>query len=144
MKLKGIIVSGYFNPLHSGHVELFHISKSKGDKLFVIVNNDIQREIKGSKKFMDENERLIIINELSIVNYAMLSIDTDRTVIKSLEKIHSKFSKEFDLYFANGGDQDNKTIPEFGICKKLNIKLEDGMGDKIQSSSWLLNSNNEN
>ena len=54
---------------------------------------------------MDENERLIIINELSIVNYAMLSIDTDRTVIKSLEKIHSMFSKEYDLCFANGGSR---------------------------------------
>ena len=64
-KPKAIIVSGYFNPLHSGHIELFHISKSKGDKLFVIVNNDIQRELKASKKFMDESERVLIINTLN-------------------------------------------------------------------------------
>ena len=61
MKKKAIIVSGYFNPLHKGHVEYFHLAKSKGNELFVIVNNDFQRSLKGSNQFMLEDERLLII-----------------------------------------------------------------------------------
>ena len=138
MKLKGIIVSGYFNPLHKGHIELFKNAKKLGDELIVIVNNDFQRKLKGSKKFMDQDERTLIINELSITDKVYLSIDKDTTVKKSLEKIHSNLGTNYELYFANGGDQSNKSILEVKICKKLNIGLIDGLGDKIQSSSWLL------
>ncbi len=144
MKQKIIIVSGYFNPIHKGHIEYFHLAKSKGDVLFVIVNNDIQRKLKGSKKFMLEKERLSIVNELSVTDKALLSIDKDLTVCRSLEKIYNDYSSEGELFFANGGDQDNNNIPEFQICKKLGIGLIDGLGEKIQSSSWLLNDRNEN
>ena len=65
---KGVIVSGYFNPLHKGHIEYLKLSKKKGDFLIVIVNNDFQRELKGSKKFMDETERQLIISELNVVD----------------------------------------------------------------------------
>ena len=138
MKLKGIIVSGYFNPLHKGHIELFKNAKRLGDELIVIVNNDLQRKLKGSKKFMDEDERTLIVNELSITDKVFLSIDKDPTVKMSLEKIHSNLGTNYELYFANGGDQSNKSISEVKICKELNIGLIDGLGDKIQSSSWLL------
>ena len=138
MKLKIIIVSGYFNPLHKGHIEYFHLAKNKGDKLFVIVNNDKQRILKGSNEFMLETERVLILNELNITDKVILSVDTDQTVCNSLEKIHSKFSQQYDLYFANGGDQNNDGIPEIQLCKKLGIELIDGLGQKIQSSSWLL------
>ena len=66
MKKKGIIVSGYFNPLHVGHIEYFKESKKLGDKLFVIVNNDIQRSLKKSKEFMLQEERVTIVNELRV------------------------------------------------------------------------------
>jgi cytidyltransferase-like protein len=135
---KIIIVSGYFNPVHKGHLELFNVAKNFGNKLVVIVNNDKQRELKGSKIFMLEDERVLIINSLNMVDFAMLSIDEDRTVIKSLEFLYNKFGNDNILYFANGGDQNNDTIPEKIICDKLGIKLIDGFGDKIQSSSWLL------
>ncbi len=135
---KIIIVSGYFNPVHKGHLELFNVAKNFGNKLVVIVNNDKQRELKGSKIFMLEDERLLIVNSLNMVDFAMLSIDEDRTVIKSLEFLYNKFGNDNILYFANGGDQNNDTIPEKIICDKLGIKLIDGFGDKIQSSSWLL------
>ena len=135
---KGIIVSGYFNPLHKGHIELFHKSKMLGDELFVIVNNDFQRSLKGSKKFMLEDERILIINELKITDKVILSIDDDKTVCKTLEKIHKEFSNKFDLIFANGGDQTSKKIPEKDVCNRLNIKLIDSLGEKIQSSSWLI------
>ena len=138
MKKKAIIVSGYFNPLHKGHIEYFHLSKSNGDILIVIVNNDKQRMLKGSNKFMDEQERSLIVSELKVVDEVILSIDNDKTVIKSIEKVYDLFSSKFDLFFANGGDQNNKSVPEINICKKLGIRMIDGLGEKIQSSSWIL------
>tara|TARA_B100000686_G_scaffold339069_2_gene412525 strand:- start:8523 stop:8960 length:438 start_codon:yes stop_codon:yes gene_type:complete len=139
---KGIIVSGYFNPLHKGHIEYFKLAKINGDILIVIVNNDFQRELKDSKEFMLEEERLLIINELEVVDKVFLSIDKDRTVCKTLEKIHENLSSNYQLFFANGGDQNNNSIPEINTCEKLNIMLIDGLGKKIQSSSWLLKKEN--
>ena len=138
MKKIAIIVSRYFNPLHKGHLEYFEKAKSKGEELFVIVNSDYQRELKGSKKFQDENERILIISHLKLVNKTILAIDKDRTVQETIKQIHAQYSNDYELFFANGGDQNNNTIPEIAICKKLGIKLIDGLGDKIQSSSWLL------
>lgn len=138
MKKKIIIVSGYFNPLHKGHIEYFYKAKARGDILYVIVNNDFQRKLKGSKKFMDEKEREIIIKELKIVDKTILSLDDDKTVCKTLKKISQNYSRDHKLYFANGGDQNNNSIPEKEICSKYGIELIEGLGDKIQSSSWLL------
>jgi len=139
MKKQAVIVSGYFNPIHKGHIEYFHNAKSLGGELWVIVNNDEQRKLKGSKEFQKEEERCLIITELEVVDRCILSLDKDRTVIESLKTLYQQFSYEYDLFFANGGDQDNKTIPESVICDELGITLIDGLGDKIQSSSWLLN-----
>ncbi len=138
MKPKAIIVSGYFNPLHKGHIEYFHLAKAQGDQLFVIVNNDYQRVLKGSKEFMLEEERSLIVNELELVDKVFLSIDQDRTVCATLEKIYKNYSKTFELFFANGGDQNSSSSPETPVCKKIGIGIIDRLGDKIQSSSWLL------
>lgn len=138
MKPKAIVVSGYFNPLHKGHIEYFHLAKEQGEKLIVIVNNDKQRALKGSKEFMFEEERLIIVNELQIVFKGILSIDEDSTVCKSLEKVYHQYGENYKLYFANGGDQIKDECPEANICNRLGIGLIDGLGNKIQSSSWLL------
>ena len=137
-KPKAIIVSGYFNPIHKGHLEYFNNAKALADKLFVIVNNDFQRELKGSNEFQDENERMIIVSNFKAVDKAILSIDSDRTVCATIKMIAEKLGNEFDLGFANGGDQNNDICPERGICEQMNIVLIDGLGDKIQSSSWLL------
>ena len=137
-KQKAIIVSGYFNPIHKGHLEYFNNAKTKADKLFVIVNSDHQRALKGSREVQDENERMIIVSNIKAVDKAILSIDTDRTVCKTIESIAGEFGNEFDLGFANGGDQNNDTIPEREVCDMMNVALIDGLGDKIQSSSWLL------
>ena len=137
-KKKGIIVSGYFNPIHKGHIEYFNNAKTLADKLFVIVNSDHQRVLKGSKEFQQESERVFIVSNIKSVDYTILSIDEDRTVCKTIEKIALDFGSEYELSFANGGDQNNKTIPERTICNKMEITLVDGLGDKIQSSSWLL------
>ena len=139
MKKKAIIVSGYFNPIHKGHIEYFQNAKKNGDKLFVIVNSDFQRALKGSKEFQDENERVFIVESLRLVDKCFLSTDKDRTVLESIKIIHNQFGNEYQLAFANGGDQNNDTIPEKSICEQLGIELIDNLGSKIQSSSWLLN-----
>ena len=138
MKPKSIIVSGYFNPLHKGHLELFEKAKALGNELWVIVNSDLQRELKGSKEFMDENERLTIVSAIKYVDKALISIDNDKTQVKTLAYLADEFGDDFELYFANGGDQNNDSIPEVPVCKKKGIDLLEGLGDKIQSSSWLL------
>ena len=140
-KKKVVIVSGYFNPIHKGHLEYFNNAKAISDYLFVIVNSDFQRNLKGSKEFQNEEERLIIVSNIKAVDKALISIDKDRTVSATLEKIANDYSHDYDLTFANGGDQNNDTIPEKSICEKVGIKLIDGLGDKIQSSSWLLKNN---
>lgn len=136
---KAIIVSGYFNPIHKGHLEYFNNAKALADELFVIVNNDVQRGLKGTKEFQKEDERLFIVQNIKAVDKAIISVDKDRTVCKSIRNIFEAFGQEYQLGFANGGDQDNNSIPETPICEELNIQLIDGLGDKIQSSSWLLN-----
>ena len=138
MKPKAIIVSGYFNPLHKGHLELFEKAKASGDELWVIVNSDLQRELKGSKEFMDENERLIIVEAIKYVNKVLISIDKDKTQCETLGYLADEFGTNYNLFFANGGDQNNESITEVSVCKKYGIKLIEGLGTKIQSSSWLL------
>ena len=137
-KQKAIIVSGYFNPIHKGHLEYFNNAKAIADQLFVIVNNDHQRALKGSKEFQDEKERMIIVSNIKAVDKAILSIDTDRTVCATIKMIAEQYGDEYDLGFANGEDQNNDTIPERSVCEEMNVALIDGLGDKIQSSSWLL------
>ena len=127
-----VACSGYFNPLHRGHVEYLERSRDLGDKLIVIVNNDFQVTLKGSKQFMDEQERLQIVRSLRCVDMAILAVDTDPTVCRTLEIIRPHI-------FAKGGDRFTYEIPESKICNELGIKIVDGLGDKIQSSSWLLN-----
>ena len=133
-----IIVSGYFNPIHKGHIEYFNKAKSLADKLIVIVNNDYQRELKGSKPFQDEEERATIVSNIKAVDKVVISIDKNRSVCDTIKHIFNLHSKNYTLIFANGGDQNNESIPEARVCKRLGIELVDGLGEKTQSSSWLL------
>ena len=129
--MKIVCVSGYFDPFHVGHLEYFETAKKLGDHLLVVVNNDLQAQLKKGKSFMPEEQRLRVIRALKIVDQAILACDKDRTVCETLRYVRPDI-------FANGGDQTNDSIPEASICKELNIELVDGLGNKIQSSSWLL------
>ncbi|MAZ50141.1 MAG: cytidyltransferase [Flavobacteriaceae bacterium] len=128
--MKKVAVSGYFDPLHVGHLEYLKLAKSLGDYLIVIVNSNSQCKIKKGKPFMDENDRLEIVRNLKMVDEVFLSIDQDKTVCKSLEKIRPDI-------FANGGDRSTDEVPEKVICNKYKIKMIDGLGEKIRSSSDL-------
>ena len=126
-----VCASGYFNCLHYGHIEYLQKSKDLGTKLIVIVNNDKQSLLKKGTSFMPEEERLKIVRSLECVDAAILAVDEDRTVCKTLKLIHPHI-------FTNGGDQTNDKIPEKDVCYEIGTKLVDGLGDKIQSSSWLI------
>jgi cytidyltransferase-like protein len=138
MKRKAIIVSEYFNPIHKGHLEYFNNAKALAYELFVIVNSDFQRGLKKFKEFQKEDERLFIVQNIKAVDTAIISIDKDQNVCASIAHLYKNLDEEYDLGFPNGGDQDNNSIPEAPICNELGIQLIDGLGDKIQSSSWLL------
>jgi len=130
--LKSVVVaSGYFDPIHVGHIEYLELAKTMGDKLVVIVNNDWQAALKKGKSFMKEADRLKIVSSLKCVDEVFLSIDKDKTVCKSLEAINPDI-------FAKGGDRFSDEIPESKICEKLNIDIIDGLGEKIRSSSLII------
>ena len=128
--MKTVVVSGYFDPVHVGHLEYLKLAKDLGDKLIVIVNNNKQCVLKKGKPFMDESDRLEIVKSLKMVDDVFLSIDKDKSVCKSLEILKPDI-------FANGGDRNTNEVPESIICKKYNIKMIDGLGNKIRSSSDL-------
>lgn len=127
-----VAVSGYFNPLHVGHLEMISRAKTLGAKLVAIVNSDLQVKLKGSVPFMSQVDRLKIVAALRDVDEVFLSIDKDKTVCKSLEKLRPNI-------FANGGDRKNiGDVPEYPICQKYGIKMVDGLGKKIRASSEMI------
>jgi cytidyltransferase-like protein len=135
---KIVITSGYYNPVHVGHINLFEDAKNLGDYLVVVVNNDIQVKIKNSCPFMPEFERVKIIKAIGCVDEVFLSIDKDGSVKKSLESVFQKYQGN-ELIFAKGGDSVLSNVPELEICKKFGAKVVlDVGGGKVQSSSWLL------
>lgn len=126
--MKVVAVSGYFDPIHVGHLEYLKMAKSLGDKLVVIINSDYQAGLKKGKSFMPEQDRLEIVQALRCVDEVFLSIDKDKSVCKSLEDLKPDI-------FANGGDRSLEEIPETAVMKKYNIEMVDGLGEKIRSSS---------
>jgi D-beta-D-heptose 7-phosphate kinase/D-beta-D-heptose 1-phosphate adenosyltransferase len=131
MSKKIVVASGYFDPLHSGHVEYLQKSKQLGDVLIVIVNNDRQAQLKKGNVFMSCKERIQIVRALACVDCVVESIDEDRSVCRSIAMLHPHI-------FAKGGDQTIGTIPELDICNQLGVTITDGLGNKIQSSRHLL------
>ena len=128
IELTVVAASGYFDPLHVGHIEYLEKAKALGDKLVVIVNSDAQAALKKGKSFMSQGDRLKIIKSLRCVDEAFIAIDTDQTVCKSLIACDPHI-------FANGGDRSEEEIPEAGICKETGIEMVDELGRKIRSSS---------
>ena len=130
------IVSGYFSPLHVGHLEMIEAAAELGDKLIVIVNNNEQQKIKKGKVILDENDRLRIVKSLRLVDDAIIAVDDDRTVCASLEHLGQTYD-DHDLIFANGGDRKPEFVPESEVCDRYGIKLAFGVGgdDKADSST---------
>ena len=128
--MKIVVTSGYFDPLHVGHIECLELAKQLGDKLIVIVNSDLQTKLKKGKSFMKQEDRMKIILALKCVDEVFLSIDKDKSQCESLRYLKPDI-------FAKGGDRMSDEIPESKVCRELGIEIVDGLGKKIRSSSKL-------
>ena len=128
--MKIVATSGYFDPLHVGHLECLELAKQLGDKLIVIVNSDLQAKLKKGDSFMQQEDRMKIVSALKCVDEVFLSIDKDKSQCESLRHLNPTI-------FAKGGDRTSGEIPESKVCKELGIKIVDGLGKKIRSSSKL-------
>lgn len=138
--MRRIAISGYFDPLHHGHIDYFRLAKKiagKKGKLIVILNNDEQALKYKKKIFMPLEERRKIIEAIKYVDEVYICIDTDDSVCKSLTVV-------LPDVFAKGGDRYIYEIPETKICKQYGIKVVDGLGKKIQASSDLVTKWKEN
>ena len=136
------IVSGYFNPIHYGHIEYIDGAKNNCDFLIAVVNSYLQVSLKGSKPFMDENHRRKIVSSLKSIDLSIISIDQDKTQCVTLIKIRQSFPK-CKMYFFNSGDrkQGNLVSSESETCKANNIFEIVLDLPKIYSSSDLLKTN---
>ena len=130
-----VIVSGYFSPLHCGHLDYLEAGASLGDRLIVIVNNDLQQKKKKGKVILPQQDRLRIVKALSIVDEAYVAIDDDSSVKKTIESIALK-NQQFNLIFANGGDRNQPSdIPEVDVCREHKIQLIFGAGGSTKRDS---------
>ena len=138
--MKIVIVSGYFNPLHGGHLDMIEAAKAMGDKLIVVVNNDRQQLLKKGKIILDEKNRLRLIRALRDADEVVLSVDEeDTSQVKTLEMI-AKQHPDDDLVFANGGDRNSEgAVPEAEVCKKYNIEMRFDAGHGKPDSSSRIN-----
>lgn len=135
--MKIIIESGFFNPLHGGHLDMIEAGAKLGDKLIVIVNNDEQQVMKKGKVILTADNRARLIGALRDVDEVMIAVDDDPTVIQSLEQVALQYPND-ELVFANGGDRDSeKAIPEGDVCRQYNIEMVFGVGgtEKADSST---------
>lgn len=136
-----VIVSGYFGPIHVGHLDMIEAGKAAGDELMVIVNNNAQQVLKKGKVIIDEADRLRIVQALRVVDHAMIAVDDDGTVCASLAEIGERFP-DHRLVFGNGGDdrRNNAEVPESQVCQRYGIEMVFGMGgaNKADSSSRLI------
>lgn len=140
--MKRVIVSGYFNPLHGGHLDLIEAARELGDYLIVVINNDKAQLLKKGKIILDEKNRMRLMAALRVVDVVVLSIDEDLGQAQTLRMIREKYSED-ELIFANGGDRDpNKhALPETETqaCVDCNITVVFGTGshevEKRDSSS---------
>lgn len=135
--MKTVIVSGFFNPLHGGHLDMIEAAARLGDRLVVIVNNDVQQVMKKDKIILSADNRARLIGALRDVDEVMIAVDEDPTVIESLRAIAEKYPDD-ELVFANGGDRDSeKVTPETEVCHTYGITMLFGVGgtEKADSST---------
>jgi cytidyltransferase-like protein len=141
MNEKFVLVTGGFDPLHSGHIAYFKAAKKLGNKLVVGLNSDEWLARKKGKAFMPFTERLSIIKELEIVDKVISFNDDDNTACGAIFYMLSTTGNTDQIIFANGGDREQSNIPEYQMYKdQRNVSFEFGVGgtDKKNSSSWIL------
>ena len=135
--MKVVLVTGGFDPLHSGHIEYFKAAKELGDHLVVGVNSDSWLTRKKGKAFMPFEERCAIIKELDCVNEVIGFNDDDDTACAAIFQVLSTVGSQTKVIFANGGDRNKDNIPEM-IYNDVEFVFGVGGKDKKNSSSWIL------
>ena len=141
--MKIAIISGYFNPLHVGHLDYMEAAKAMADKLVVIVNSDYQVTLKGSTPFMNEADRLKIVKALKCVDLVYLSTDKDASVLGTLKHVlvQNQANGRNHFIFCNGGDRSSTNTPEERLCSSNSYQLTSVYnvgGEKRQSSSEII------
>lgn len=132
--MKRVIVSGFFNPLHGGHLDMIEEAATMGDWLIVVVNNDVQQVIKKDKIILSEDNRARLVRALRDVDEVIIAVDQDPPVTKTLEMIADKY-KDDELIFANGGDRSDAGRipgPEGDLCIERGIKMVFGVGTNVR------------
>ncbi len=146
-KYKVILISGGFDPVHKGHIECINNAKELANEVWIGLNNDEWLTRKKGRSFMNEQERAFVMSNLKNVDwvYVMNPKDyLDNTAIDFIEVSRKKFIKENGdlprgaMAFGNGGDRTETTTPENSVCDSFGIDSVWGLGEKVQSSSWLL------
>ena len=135
-KQKIVLVSGGFDPVHSGHISYFEAAKKLGDKLIVGVNSDAWLTRKKGRSFMPITERTTILQNLKMVDGVILFNDDDGSAIEAIKNVQRLFPKAH-IIFANGGDRTPKNIPEM-VVEGVEFVFGIGGEDKKNSSSWIL------
>ena len=130
-EIKVVAISGYFDPMHGGHIVYIQKASELGDKLVVILNNDKQCELKKGKSFMPMEDKIAIMKAMEHVDEVFISIDEDASVCESLRVIKPHI-------FGQGGDRFSGEVPEGVVCRELGIEMVDNLGEKIRSSSELI------
>jgi cytidyltransferase-like protein len=135
---RAAIVSGYFNPLHVGHLDMMEAARSLADALVVIVNNDAQQVMKKGRVITTEADRLRIVEALSVTDAALVAVDDDGAVAASLAVIHAAYPG-VELVFCNGGDRSALGDPvpsaEAAVCERLGIEMAWGVGGETKADS---------
>ena len=134
--MKVVLVTGGFDPLHSGHIAYFKAARQLGDKLVVGLNTDAWLERKKGRAFMPISERTPIIQNLSMVDHCVLFNDDDNTSIEAIKNVKMMYP-DADIIFANGGDRTAENIPEM-VFDDVTFEFGVGGDNKANSSSWIL------
>ena len=142
---KVLLVSGGFDPLHKGHVEMIEAARKQAEEVWVILNNDQWLINKKGKAFMKEKEREYILSQIKGVTKTFICnprIPKDHTVVDGIYSAIKEYQREFDgdlnIAFGNGGDRTQKNTPEEEYCNTMGVDMVWNLGKKVQSSSWLL------
>jgi len=131
-----VVVSGGFDPVHSGHIRLIKEARKLGDMLVVGINSDEWLARKKGRAFMPWQERLAVINNLKPVDEVYTFDDEDGTACHLLHQVRAHYPTD-RIIFANGGDRTRENIPEMSVP---GVEFVFGVGgeDKANSSSWIL------
>ena len=135
--MKIAVISGGFDPLHSGHINLLESASAYGQKLVVLLNSDEWLTRKKGRPFMPFEERALIIQRMDMVDNVYAVDDEDGSVTKGLELVRDAFGHQHDYIFCNGGDRGKDNIPEMAV-EGYEFKFAVGGEHKANSSSWIL------